>query len=277
MGKNVKTFLQDFVNSLIPQPEFYKKILKKRLSYSLKYFVALIFFINFIFFAVTLVGIDFKQFNEMKNSVVRSLNEYPQDLKIYITKGSLMTTYDRPYFLWLDYAGSKNLLLVVDKAATKEDIGKYGSALLLTHDHLFFNRQKLNVDDDSIPLSHATFAIDKDSVSALNNTIQNYMPYLFALVVFIALIISPIFSFVYMFILILISSAISYILYNFVDKKHNHKATLQLSLHASTVPILVFYSMSYINSPARNLTTAVFILTLIFTLCALYEAYLDKK
>lgn len=275
MGKNVKTFLRDFVNSLIPQPEFYKKILDRRLSDSLKYFIALIFFVNLIFFLVTFVGIDFKAFTEMKNAVVKSLDQYPQDLKIYVTNGSLMTTYDKPYFLWFDYAGAKNLLLVVDKAATKEDLDKYGSVLLLTNDHLFLNRQKLHVDDDSVPLTHATFAIDKESVSMLSDIIRNYLSHILALVILIAVFVSPIFSAIYMFIIILIVSTLAYILYNLVDKKHNHKATLQLSLHASTVPILVFYGMSYVNPPVSNLTTSVFILILIFTLCALYEAYLD--
>lgn len=249
MSRIVKGFFQNFKKSLLPQIPYYRTLLSVPMVQTLKYFIALIFFLNAIFFVILAVWAN----------PVSSLKNIPEDLN----------TYDRPYFMWLDFDKRKILFLVADRFAVPSDIGKYNSYALLTSDSLVINQDKTGMNFQ-IPLN-------QELASNFATVIGSSMPVILVFLIFGAFLIIPIISAVYFLLIIAAASLISYLIYNLIDKRHDHSKTFQLALHASTLPIMVFYFLNLVVPTTPNLPLTTFILILIFTLCALYEAYLDKK
>jgi hypothetical protein len=61
------------------------------------------------------------------------LANFPSDLNIFIDKGYLISSYNRPYFFWLrDEKERLKLVFVIDESASEEKINQYPTKALLT-------------------------------------------------------------------------------------------------------------------------------------------------
>lgn len=277
MRKNVKTFFSDFRNSLLPQPIFYRHLLRAPLSRSFSYFIMLIFFLNALFLLLFFAKIKPTRLIQFTNEVITELHAFPTDLTVHLNNGHLISSANRPYFFWINHDDEKILIGVIDETATPEKINSYSSFFLLTDKTLVLNRNKLPIGSESISLSGINGTIDRSGALSFAKLISHIFPFAMILFLLVALLILPIVTVIINSIIIALASIGAYILFRFFTKIHTLKKTFQLTLHAATLPLIIVGIISFLNPTIHYLRTPLFLLLIIFSLCALYEAYIDRN
>ncbi|MDH7476464.1 MAG: DUF1189 family protein [Microgenomates group bacterium] len=283
--KKVKTFFYVLKNSIFPQSSYYHKLKKTPFVFSLKYFFALMLFLNFVFLFLILLQINLQALLSFKNSLINNLNEFPNDLTISINRGSLITTLNRPYFLWLDNFGKKNLFLVIDESATPDRIKEYGANFMLTKKYLVINKKYFF---SSTPLSNINFSININRQMILWS-LDLIKKYWFKLLItffvfsfFLFLFISFLVGFFYL----ILASLIVYLTFLLISIKLPFKKIFQLSLHSSSLPLLINYFFGWlILFPGLlkfqlikvNLSHSFLILVIIFLLGSVYTTFFEKR
>lgn len=293
MLKKVKAFFHSFLNSLIPQSEYYRKIVRSPFSSSLSYFLVIVFILNLSFVASLIVKYSPIKINVVMTEVINSLNNYPDGLTINIHKGRLITNNNRPYLFWVNHQNKENLILVVDESASPQKIQQYKSYFLFTPQYFVFNNLKNN-SVFSVPLSYFDdYKITKQTVTSLVKSIslfQNILPLISIAVLLILIIFLPMASLLVMFTYIVISSFVVFLLFKLLTRKHFHfKKILQVSFHAATLPLLLDYGV-IIFRPSITVQSDVlvkmkqlpfscwfFILLAVFVAVGVYEAYEEEK
>jgi hypothetical protein len=130
--KKVKAFLHIFLNSLIPNASYYRKILNTRFFFSFKYFLSLIILLSLVLIFNLLNKYSPPKIIHWLTQINKTIDQFPPDLNLFINNGSLITSYNRPYFIWVkDEKNKLRLLLVVDESASLEKINQYQSMALL--------------------------------------------------------------------------------------------------------------------------------------------------
>lgn len=291
MGRIVKTFFHVFIKSLIPHAAYYSKILKTPFSFSFKYFLAMLFVFNMVFAASFFVRHNPKKINAVLSAFSTNLSRYPQDLTISITGGKLITSYDRPYLLWLDYQDKKNLFLVIDETATPKKIQLYKSFFLLTSTELVVSNAKTG-SFSVLPLSYVDDqTLTKEKVGQfvkIINTVRSLLPLIYMFVVLFLLSLFPFASFIVTLLYLFFSSCIVFAVYKFFAKKHfKFKRILQVSFHAATFPLLLDYTLIILRptmrmgsnflAPLRQIPFPVIFLMVLafFVAVGVYEAHGD--
>lgn len=268
MRKKVKTFFHVFTKSLLPQPEYYRKIIKTGFFFSFKYFLSLLVLIYF----VSVFSI-FMKFNPVKiiywkTYLTANLNRYPDDLVINVENGSLMTTYNRPYFLWADNYDKKKLLLVIDQMALPDKIYEYRSSFLLTGDSLVVRKNdRLTV----VPLKNLSFRIDKELlVNASGSISTGLLLITFSIFILFLVLVFPLIIFLANLLYLLIISFFVLIGLKIVSRKISYKKILQLSFHSSTIPLIISCCLYRLHPFCLSF------LILLFLSAAVYETYIDR-
>ncbi|MBI3366093.1 DUF1189 family protein [Candidatus Roizmanbacteria bacterium] len=261
-------------------------------SSSFKYFLAMLFVFNMVFVTSIFIRHDPKKINTILSAFSLHLAQYPQDLTVSIKKGKLITNYNRPYLLWLDYEDKKNLFLVIDETATPKKIQLYKSFILLTSSELVVNDTKTR-SFSTLPLSYINDQkVTKEKVNQFVNgidAIRSLFPLVYIAVVFFFLTILPIASLIVTFLYLLFSSCVVFAVYRFFAKKHfKFKRILQVSFHAVTLPLLLDYTLiilrptikmnPHLFTPLRQIPFPIlFIIILSFFVAAgVYEAHADE-
>jgi len=290
MRQKVKTFFHVFKQSIFPQPDYYSKIPKASITFSFKYFLSLIISLNLILLIFVSVRYNPGKINRFINSIIISLKEYPDDLVINLRKGSLFSSYNRPYFFWGDLAGKRKLYFVIDESASAGKILQYHSQVLLTKKELVINNQTSNVEYKTIPLAYfGDKTFDKknsEQFISLLTIAKSLLIVVYFVVVPSLMLILPLSSFVItLFYLSIISFFIYIVFKTYFHKRIHYKKTLQVGLHAVTLPLLLdyiliifkpsipanFYFKPFIPSPI-----AFVILLAVFVFAAVYETYQDQ-
>ena len=280
MGKKVKTFLHVFVRSLIPEVDYYRKLIKTHFCFSIKYYISLILVLNLLFILFVFIRLNPFKMKTLLSNLVKSVQKYPKELRIEIRNGSLKTNYGRPYLLWLDYDDKKYLLLVVDEFATPEQIAQYRSYMLLTSNRAIARRVFLGGNLSQYSLKKfedqtITYTTAQEVVSSFQRVIQ-FLPILYIGILLIFLILIPLFSFGITSLYVFLSSVVVYYFLKYGAKKSiRFRKTLQVSLHAITLPLLLDYGLIMFNLSSKSLPFLFFFLSLIFVGGGVYEAYLD--
>lgn len=293
MLRIVKTFFHNFIKSLFPHAGYYSKIIRSPFSSSFKYLVMFLLVLN-----VSLVLFIVSQFNPNKvsmflSSYSASLNSYPDDLVISIHKGRLLTNYSRPYLLWIDQQGEKNLLAVVDETATPDKIRLYGASVLLTsQDAVINNTGTGNVsvfplqilDDQKITKQQM------NSLVQLINKIRFVFPMLYILILLFLIIFIPLISLIITFVYLFLASIIVFLVFKLFLQKHFHfRKIFQISFHAITFPLLLDYSLIVIRPTINSgpgflmaikqipFPMLFLIILAVFVAVGVYEAHGDGK
>ncbi len=273
----VKTFFHVFKQSLLPQPPYYRKLLKTDFSFSLKYFVAFIFILNFLFFSLFLSTGLRPKFSFPLKSVSSALKAYPANLSIEIKNGTLTTSYDRPYFFWLQDGDRKTLLAVVSQTSTPDDARHFEAPVVFTNRSLVIVDKQNNQNPTVIPYNNKlNFSLNKQFLNNLLTGFERAIPFITALILFFVFVLAPLFSIVTTFIYLAIIALLCYFVFSLYFKKHTYKKTLQVSMHAVTLPYLVKYTMLGFGYNLDRVWGVFMLLVVVFILSALYEAYLDK-
>ncbi len=291
MERIVKTFFHVFIKSFIPHTAYYSKILKTPFSFSFKYFLAMIFVFNAIFAISFFIRHNPKKINTVLSTFSTNLSQYPQDLTVTIRKGKLITNYNRPYLLWLDYEDKKDLLLVIDESATPKKIRLYKSFFLLTSSELVVSNTKTG-SYSILPLSYVddqTLTNEKVSQFVkVINVVRSLLPFIYIFGILFLLSLVPLASFIVTFLYLLFSSCIVFAVYKLFAKKHyRFKRVLQVSFHAATFPLFLDYTLIILRptirmgpnflAPLRQIPFPFLFLTILamFVAVGVYEAHAD--
>jgi len=286
--------LHVFWKSLLPQSEYYQKILTTKFRSSLRYFLTLITIINIVFVVYLFFRFNPKRITNLTDNIINTLNTAPNDLTIIVHKGTLMTTYNRPYFFWLNDQNKTKLLLVIDQNATPEMVKQYQSYLLVTAKEIVINQDKIKQKTQSIPLNDTiNQTINKKNfsdVSQFLNKIRALLPFFYFIFFIIIIILTPLFSSLITLFYLAVACLITYIIFHFFMRKRIHaKKLIQISFHAVTLPLLVDYFFIMFQ---KFMTTRIvslpgikpipfpylfLVLLTVFVFGGTYEAYLDSK
>lgn len=269
--KKVKTFFHDFLGSLFPQPPYYHKLLRTPFSVSVKYFLVLVLLVNFVFFAVSGLMVKNGRFVTFKR-LTTALADFPDNLSIHMENGMLTTSYDHPYFIWTKNDENKMLLGVIDENALPDKIQEYPTDVLLTRQALVIKQAE---QPEVIPYGSATFTVNKQTVASFLNVIETVRPVLYLLIGLFVFVLFPLFTFGAGLLYLAFLSLICFLIFKLYTKRHTYKKTLQLSLHAVTVPIIVKHGLFLSGYDVERLGILFMLLSAVFILGALYEAYQD--
>src|SRR3989338_711902 len=273
--QKVKTFFHIFINSLLPQAPYYHKLIKTSISFSIKYFTALIYIVNFIFSLLLIFRLNASGILPMKDAFLKTLDQYPKELSITVQNGTLQSNYGRPYFIWLDLNKKKRLLGVVDESASSSKIHQYDSSVLFTAKHIVF---KTDNGLKEIPYGDNKVSIDKADATQLRVRAAGlFSSGLIILLLFFILVAPLIFTLMYL-LYFFVLSLLAYFFFKIFSRKIKLSKAFQISLHAVTIPILVDYGLCLFRPEIARLPLiylVFFILSFVFVASGIFEAYLD--
>ena len=276
--QKIFTFIHALQHSLVPLDNYYKKILKKTpLTFSVKYLFALFMITSFIISFVNISRlISSYPPQKLAKIIVGIEQNYPEDLIITINKNARLTTnYDRPYTMYVNLDGVPTPIFVVDPKAQPEKIASYGSPLLMTEQEMVITWEKR-----ALPIPYekgVTFIIDKAEITSITTNLMSFVDsyYLVIVVLFIVMFIGlTMFFFIGRIVYLAIISLIAFLIGIHFFKKLTVEKTYQISLHASTGPILLELIV-IVFGLVVPIPFWFFLLTLVFVIAAIYEAYIE--
>lgn len=270
--RKVKTFFHVLINSVIPQRDYYHKILKTPFSFSLKYFFFLSVIANFLFFFFLLLKISPGFIFSLKKGLINGLNNFPSDLVISLKNGSLNTNYGHPYFFWLKGSSKEILLLVVDESAQTSGINQYRSLILLTKNELVVGADKNNIIYKNYPPG-LSLTINKESVNRLTATLTNLFGLIIVSILLVIFLICPLVSFFINLFYLLLSALISFFIFRLTPKKVTLNKIFQVGLHSSTFPVIFNYGFGAFNSNNSGFPMIYLFLLTVFLIAAINEVY----
>lgn len=291
MWRKVKTFFHVFRGSLFPQPAYYHKITKASFSFSLKYFISLIFILNLIFVSYLIVKYNPGKSNRFLSNITREINLIPKEFVININQGNLFTNHNRPYFFWSMYNNRKKLLLVIDETASPDKINIYNTYILVT------GREIVIKNDSSASNTFKILSLknigrrsfdkkDFEKIAIVLATISKLLYVFYIIAIPFLLILLPFLSIIITLIYLIIISLIVYLFFKtYYHKRIHFKKTLQLSFHAVTLPLVLdYFLMIFEPTIPANIRLKLFIPTplafliilAMFVFAAVYEAYMAK-
>lgn len=204
-----------------------------------------------------------------KTHLTANLADYPDDLIINVDNGNLMTTYNRPYFLWVDNYDKKRLLLVIDQTALPDKIREYRSVFLLTGNSFVVRK---NDHLTVVPLKNLSFQVDKLLlVDAAKSITTGLLLIIFSVFILFLILIFPLIIFFANLFYLLIISLFVLIVLKILSHKISYKKILQLSFHSSTIPLIISYGLCRLHPLCLSF------LILMFLSAAVYETYFDKS
>jgi len=275
--ENMRKIKNTFINSLIPNKKFYKELLRKKLIYSFNYFLVFIFVLNLFFFIVLTLKlnlpINYQNFKQFLNR----FDEIPKSLIINIDNAHLSTTHNRPLLIWINNNGAKSLLAVLDETASAEKINLYDTPILLTSSEIVFMRGSKNYTTLEYP--NETIRITKDKIVNVKNYVIKFLPFLVSILIFYFVAILPIILFLSSLIFLVLIILPIYLVFHLKNKKIKFKKVFQISLHSSTIPIIIFTILPLLSNVFLILISfpLFIILEFLFICVSVYDAYLYEK
>ncbi|NTU73549.1 DUF1189 family protein [Candidatus Roizmanbacteria bacterium] len=189
----------------------------------------------------------FRRLSTFNKRVNTAIEAFPRDLSIQIHNGRANANIDQPYLMWLNVTNNPLLFFVVDIKASPERIHDYNSLTLLTARSLVINKEVLTFSlykhDIEIPLKGYSGTIDLPFMLSVENTLTAYFKLASLIFPFLLFVFIPFSLIVYETLIVIGASCLLYILYALAKKTRNFTAIVQFFLHASTVPLIVGYSL----------------------------------
>ena len=238
----LKTFLYVLKNS-ISSPKYYNDIVKSKINFSIKYFLALSFLVS----VISVIGYSIiylpKYISEI-NTAYQSIEEgFPEDFIIEFKDGSWSSNKEEPVIIKKIDLGKDNKLpqnlFVFDKEGTIEKIDEYNTMFLINSENILCKTDTEGVVAQ--PLKNIPNGkLDKNLLNEKMQTVKKvigFLPYLLPLALLI-----PTFLFEYVggsIFIILISAVGVYIASISTRKKIDFKSAFQICIHASTIPMIL--------------------------------------
>lgn len=269
---------QDIKNSVY-NPDFYRELLSRPLSYSLKYFFllgVLLTLINTIIVSFDLIPSAGAFFSSVGPKV---LQYYPDDLTITIKNGHASANVQEPYFLAMPVelksnepavASStppENFLVIDTKNPFSVDQFRADKTiLLLTYDSFVYEK---NGGITIQPLDRiGDWTIDKGGIKSFLDKINpylRYLPWIFTLIFFIGYYIGFMFHLVYF----LLFALVVWVIARIGKSKLTYGKSYRVAIHAATLSLI----LSYLVLPVIPRLSIPFL----FTIIALIVTFINFK
>ncbi len=256
----IKFFFDTLVKSLT-KFEYYKEISKAKFKFSLKYLFFLFYLLSLIgslMFSGSIAALILPKVPLFINSFESKADSlYPKGLVITIKEGLVATNQKEPYFIdTLDQFGlnhGQSHFITIDTNANAGNIKDENTAVLITKDSV------VTLDSNS---SYRVYPIDKTINTTINQSLYNklisqILPYLkyvepgLVILLVLSILLLPFVSATFLLlsqlIYLLIFSLIFFILVKIMKKTLTFKKLYQLTMHASTLPILLGLVVSTIG------------------------------
>ena len=290
--KKVKSFLRIFQQSFFPSVVYYKKLSRVNFKISLLYFIFLVLILNITLITSLILKNSPKKINNLLSSVTKVLEEFPNDYTIQIKQGSLITSYDKPKFFWLDYLDKKIPLLVIDKNLLLKQAKLYLSLSLLTSEGVMINPKFLcpKIGLIRIPLSYFNnLTFNKQTAllgySFINSLKQSFI-FFYIVSVFLIFLLITFSSLIVLTIYLLLSTLLVFLIFKFFLRRRFYlKKTFQIGFHAITFPLVLNYFLMVLpkinfpftfDIPLTIFPLAYFLVILIFIFAGNYFAHLSN-
>ncbi len=274
MLRKINTFIHVFLNSLLPLDTYYKKLKTAPFKFSFKYFLALMFMIaTFSGLAIShklLITKDSLHIYKEINSV---LENYPENLVIRIKNGQLMTSFDRPYIVFMTIDSVPRPILVIDEFATPGKRDLYRTPILLTGSSVV-----INIDDTTQVMRYEPgldVKVTKSNIDLVKNRLK-IVSIIFPAILLSLLLFFITIYFVFMTIMAMLILALLSIVYFLIVRRMvptlTFSKTWQISLHSATLPIILgtVTSLTRLTPPSPLMIPFIYVL---FLGAALYEVY----
>lgn len=249
--QKLKLFFDRVVKSLT-KFKYYKEIEKANFKFSLKYLFVLFYFISLIssiIFAVSASIWFMPRIPQFVASFEKEANSlYPSDLVVTVKDGNISTNQKEPYSIdtlnKLNLNGDYEHFVTIDTSAEASDIKDKNTQILITKNEI------VTLDDESYkvyPIDEtANLVVDKNSVQALISQVSPYLKYIEPLAIIILIASVLLFPFIGaglaligQLIYLLIFTCILFVTAKIMKKNLEYKKLYQLSMHGSTLPILL--------------------------------------
>ena len=240
-------FLDNIKNSIY-EPEFYKKLHSKRLSFSFKYFYSLVSVLAVILTAQfsfqAIPGINFF----LTGIGPEIVNAYPQELVVTIKNGQASSNVAEPYFVrtpeniqlekYRNIPKTENLIVIDTKNQfSEESFSKYNALAVLTKASIAFRK-----DDGRIEIQPLNgipdLTVDKASVASLVGKLQPFIKFAAPLIV-LALFIGFMVSFSAKLVYLLFAALLILLIAKVKNYPLTYKKSYQAGLHIITLPLLL--------------------------------------
>ncbi|MCL4374329.1 DUF1189 family protein [Patescibacteria group bacterium] len=273
--RKVKTFLSVWQNSLFPNDQLSRKIIRFNFGFSYRYYLLLILSLHLLFSALFLFPRLLK-INQLKNSLFQTINLVPDRLTIFFDRGLVWSNLDHPYLAWTDFDRQKILLFVLDENAGPNKINQYHSLMMLTRDYFVLTNLGSASGFAAFPVSRTTnlLTVNKTVLMNARGEINSFL-------IVLALGLSGLIIFggvALVFVcetawLIVLSAMIRLILRR---RRASFVKLLQIAFHAATFPLALTYILILLQIPIMAVVRVNLILTIIYLVGAVYETYLGR-
>ncbi len=285
--KKLKTFLYTFKNSLT-SPNYYFDILKAPFYFSFKYFAFLFGFLSLISalaLSVFLYTNGQPYIDKLKQNLPQA---YPDELVLKIKDGEVSANVEEPYFIPLRsdifpqemVQGLENQpihnIAVINTQAEPSTINDYQTFILLTKNHIAFQGSDKEIRVQSLE-EVEDFTLTKEVVENGWQKVKPYLNWIIPLFILLSLIFLPLITVAGKLIYLLVFSLTTFIFIKLFKLKNiNYSKTLQLNLHAITLPTVI---MALFQVLGANLQIPFFqsIILLIFNLIIITTLKEGKK
>lgn len=279
--QKIKTFFHVFTNSLFPNEKYYKKIVNTNFNFSFQYFFFFIFSLSIlsIFLFLSKFSSSF-EIKELNNQLDLTLSKFPKNLIIKVEDNKVITNFNRPFIAWFYQKNIPNPIITIDPNASLDKIKKYDSNILINSDYILFKTKSgINkVDIYTTKINSRNLTINKIDIEQLRNILNKLtkiIPFFSTVLFFLIFSIVPLIYFAIKFFYLVIISFLVFLIFRPIKKIH-YKKILQISFHAATIPTLVgaFIQITIYNP---KVSLMFFVLTLLFLISAIYEAYIYQE
>lgn len=276
----LKTFAYIWKNSF-SSVEYYKDVIKAPFSFSLKYFL---FFSLLLSLAVTVFFVA-KLFSPVNNFLTRFpqvlVKAYPEELQIKITKGVVTTNVQEPYFIPIDrlettfqefdrqVQGLKSdqieNLMVIDTAATAEDLARYQTYALLTKNNLIYYKDDGRIEVVSLDNIN-DFTVNQGFIQGTVNRILPFLRILGVMLIPFVLAGSLVFFSLFQLSYLLVVAFVLFLVAKLISVPVAFSKAYQIDLHVATIIIPFFLLLSLFKIELQF----PFLKLIVFTLIGLY-------
>lgn len=275
IGQKISTFLHIFLRSLVPSERYYRKLLHTKLIFSLKYFFTLVFILNFFAVCLFIVKLNesLPEIASVKDEFIHMLDEYPKDLVVILKNGELMTTLDRPYFMWFTTNDTPHPVLIIDEQANSSQTHRYGATVFITAEGITINLG--NTSHQYRFRSTDNFFFDHVSVEKLRENAVLFfrqLPIIMLLSSLILFFLLPIVIFVLLMFMLSFLSLAVYAGIKLIHRRITYRKVFHISLHSSTTPLLLEY-IFYVRGLTIFLPFGFLFFYILFLTLSLFETY----
>jgi len=237
------------IKNSIYGPEYYKEVLSKPFSYSLKYYLVFSLLLALVF-AVFVTIKFFPAASFLATELEKVPEHFPVNLEVVIKDGKASANVEQPYFVKLprDFKQSGNILqdtsvienLIVVDTKNKFDLQtfqSYKTVALLTEDSIVYINNENQITIASLS-SVKDFTLNREVVSGFIGKVSPFLGILYPLV-FVFSYIGGFIALLFEMAYLLFGALLIWLVAALLKLKIGYGKAYQLGLHLITLPVIL--------------------------------------